>query len=63
MHHHHNSSFATVQLQFMKLSFGVALAGLIFVEYLRLGKIAPLGTRPTRSSLFPAMVRVELSDR
>jgi hypothetical protein len=28
----------------MKLSFGVALAGLIFVEYLRLGKIAPLGT-------------------
>jgi dolichol kinase len=33
------------ELQFMKLSFGVALAGLIFVEYLRLGKIAPLGEK------------------
>jgi len=34
-----------LELQFMKLSFGVALAGLIFVEYLRLGKIAPLGEK------------------
>jgi hypothetical protein len=34
----------------MKLSFGVALAGLIFVEYLRLGKIAPLGTTSLSTS-------------
>lgn len=34
-----------LELRFMKLSFGVALSGLIFVEYLRLGKIAPLGEK------------------